>query len=122
MIPRNYSISDADYVVEATHFEKHCLWGDNEREWRVIWDDVSSGLMHTVGHISVNRKKMPVTVSIFFAVLDGKVVAFYEATSQVVDHRMVEAWLQEESSAYRAGNKCDAMNFHQCLNHVRKAA
>ncbi len=122
MTHQDYTIRDADFVVEATHFEKHCLWGENDREKRVRWDDVSTGYMHTVGHLTVNRKKMPVTVCILFAVLNGKVVAFYEATSQVVDHRVVEAWLLQESPAYQAGNKCDAMNFHQCLNHVRKAA
>lgn len=117
-----FTISDADFVVEATHFEKFCLWGENDRERRVTWKDVSSGYMHTVGHLSVNRKKMPVVVSIFFAVLNDKVVAFYEATSQVVDHRMVEKWVESESPAFAAGNKCDAMNFHQCLGHVRMAA
>lgn len=118
----DYTLRDADFVVEATHFEKFALWKENDHEQRVRWDDVSTGHMHTVGHLSVNRKKMPVVVSIFFAVLNGKVVAFYEATSQVVDHRMVEKWVESESPAYQAGDKCDAMNFHQCLNHVRKAA
>ena len=122
MISRDYSLGDAEYVVEATHFEMHCLWVENDREKRVTWEQVSSGYMHTVGYISVNRKKMPVTVTVFFAVLNGKVVAFYESTSQVVDHRMVEAWVKSESSAHRGGNRCDGMNFHQCLSYVRCAA
>lgn len=116
---RNYTLKDAEYVVEATFFEKHCLWKENEREGHVVWEDVSSGYMHTIQELPIGDTRMPVTVQIFFAILDGKVVAFYEPTSQVVDHRLVDAWVSVESEAYRAGRKCNAMNFHQCLQEVR---
>lgn len=113
-----YTIRDAEFVVEATHFEMLCLWGDNERNWWVTWDSVSSGHMPTIGHLTMNQMRMPVVVSVFFAILDGHVVAFYEPTSQVVDHCLVKAWLLRESPAYAAGQECDATNFHQCIRKV----
>lgn len=116
--PMQYTIRDAFYVVEATDFEKLCLFGENEREWYVTWEHVSMGNMATIEHILVNGENLPVVVSVFYALLNGKVVAFYEPTSQVVDHRMVKAWLEVNSPAFAAGRKCDAMNFHLCLHAV----
>ena len=110
-MPTDYTIRDAAFAVEATHFEFQCLWAENDRRKRVTWEHVSMGYMHQVGTCA----GMPVTVSIMFAILDGVLVAFYDATSMVVDHSMVEAWLKEESVAFARGNKCDGVNFHNCI-------
>lgn len=115
------NLRDAAYVVEATDAERFFLWRENHEgahRGRVRWEQAPGGYMHTVGHISVNRKRMPVTVCVYFAILDGHLIAFYDSTSQVVDHRMVEAWVKAESPAMAANKTCDAMNFAHCVQHL----
>lgn len=112
------SIREAAFVVEATQFEKHCLWDRNDRDPRVKWEEITVGTMPTVGSFAGH----PVVLSIFFAKLDGKLVAFYEACSAVVDHRMVEAWMGENSPAYAAGRRCNALNFIHCVQWVKESS
>ena len=85
---------------------------------RVDWKDVSSGFSITIGHI----KKMPVCVSFRFAFINGKKVCFYECTSRMTDHEMVENWLisrfQLTNDGYTRWNHVDAANFHNCINSL----
>ena len=111
----DYLLKDAKYVVEATHFEMLSLFGENERNRKVVWKHVSMGSLSTVGTLCVGGKDYPVCVSILFAILDGVLVAFYDAASRVVDHDMVEAWVKAESPAYASGKECNAINFHHCI-------
>lgn len=94
-------------VVEANRFETMCLWQRHHKELGKPWIDNLSGRGVTVGHV----EDMPVFISLRTAVVDGCKLLFIEATSQVVDWRMIDAWLARAlpQSAYR--NKVDAGNF-----------
>jgi len=60
---------------------------------------------------------MPVCVSVTWDIVKGQLVAFYEATSQVVDHRMVDKYIRENCS--RTGN---VQNFHNVMSDIERAA
>lgn len=106
-------------VVEANSFEHHALWRFNEMSILHQWESARSGLGTTVGKVG----KMPVAISLSIDVIDGHRILFYHATSQVVDHRMVEDWLKknlpvtafEDSDPRKRMNHADAMNFHNAL-------
>jgi len=99
-------------AVEATSFEKLCLWSEyNER--KLQWEDSPFGILFKVGEVD----SRPVYVSLTTAIVAGKKILFYNATSEIVDYNMIEEWLKDvlpESARQITGfvNKTDAMNFH----------
>lgn len=103
-------IKDVVGVVEATSFERSCLWERNKdrREWkdRLLGYSVHAG----------KDADRPVVFSISSAIIDGNKILFIEPTSMLVDWKMIEEWLKTNlpKSAFRGEyvNKVDAMNFH----------
>ena len=98
-------------VVEANSFESMCLWvqaKESTRSW------ISSG--HGFGPIVGLINNRPVCLSILTATVDGHKIAFIDATSEAVDWKLIDAWLQKnlpQSAKHGDGrvNKTDAMNF-----------
>lgn len=113
---------DAVYLVEADDFAQLRLWIENAVDgkrsgWdapfrRMSWAQETLGYGREIGRFG----GMSVCVTVSFARIKGHVVAFYEATSLVVDHRMVEEWLKVEFPASRG--KTNATNFHLCLDEL----
>ena len=109
-------LAGATGAVEATDFERFCLWKDHtERGGK--WESEAQGLMLGCGDLG----DMQISLSLFHASVDGKKIVFYNAPSQVVDHRQVEAWIEKHmpASARResgAVHKTDANNFHIVLH------
>ena len=107
------------FLVEANSFETLTLWVNHAKDGAMAWDQ-GHGFAVTVG----NLDSRPVCVSMTWNMLDGRWVAFWNACSQVVDHVMVDAWLEEnfkgtwDNGSRRAS--CDAMNFHHCLQALRQ--
>lgn len=101
-------------VVEANRFEQMMLWSENRRhESPKAWVEHLSGFGQTIGFVG----DMPVFVSLLTAEVQGQKILFAHATSQVVDHRMVDAWLKAnmpQSAFWPDGrlNFVDADNFH----------
>lgn len=87
---------------------------------RVNWKQVMSGFGLTIG--SVNE--LPVHVSFSFAIIEGKKVCFYDCTSRMADHTMVEKWLisqfQLTHDGYTRWNHTNSSNFHNCINSLDK--
>ena len=117
---------EAVFLVEADDFAQHHLWLDwsdeaAKRGWgpdghpRVVWEQIMLGYGDTIGHVG----DAPVCVTITFARLFGQVIVFYEATSQVVDHRMVADWLTTAFPASRGHT--NATNFHICVQDIKDA-
>lgn len=128
-----YQESDAEFfkdvvfLVEATHHEQHQFWHD----WHYVpryegtaiefWEQVMEGRMITIGQID----RRPVTICINWAYLNGYKVMFYEGTSQVVDHQMVERWIDHFASDIKWDNgyrraRTDSNNFHSCIHAIQE--
>jgi hypothetical protein len=114
---RSDAIVPCDFAVEATDYERLCLW----REWhdeqrRVTWQEESRGLLVTVGHVG----DRPVCVCLCWATIDGRRVVFYHASSQIVDHPTVEAWVRATAMT-PGGTHTNAMNFHVVAHAIERA-
>lgn len=115
---------DVEFLIEANHNEQHSLWREfhyrPQYEFLYVknWEQISMGRIIEVGTVD-NR---PIVISIFYAKLNGKKVMFYYGCSQLVDHKMIDDWIQMytlETIRYDNGYRwahCDAMNFHNCLH------
>lgn len=109
-------LADITGVVEANSYEKMCLWQEYHQERKEPWVDDMSGYAPTIGHLG----RMPVCLSMFRGTVKGKKILFIDAVSQVVDHRIVDEWLEMAlpDGAKRTNgsntyvNKVNAMNFH----------
>jgi hypothetical protein len=109
-------------VVEANGYETLCLWQENHEQRGMRWNEARSGYGETVGMLA----GMPVCLSLLVHEIDGHRLLFIDPTSQVVDHRAIEAWLREHLPAsahreYGGINKVDAMNFHNVFPRKRAA-
>ncbi len=118
-----YYFKDVVFLVEATHCEQHYLWlthhfkdvgyGKVER-----WEQEGMGHGVIIGYVD----KRPVNLSISYAKIDGRRVAFFEGVSQVVDHEMIREWLRPRTKhlSWDGGRiaRCDAMNFAHCLHAI----
>jgi hypothetical protein len=118
--PEDKRFAETFFVVEATSFEKFCIW----KEWheQVIWEDEMRGCIGQIGTLA----RRPVTLSVFWARIEGRLVAFYESPSQVTDSIMVEKWLGLNCAPLKWDNgtrnaRCDAQNFHLCIAAIREA-
>lgn len=128
--PEGYK-RDTVFCVEATSHEIHMLWRDfaddrTAREYgpptkrRVKWEQLNPGSMPTIGTLG----KRPICLTIFWVRIDGQVVMFYEATSELVDWAKIRAWLDIEYKHVPMWNNgtrkpfCHAQNFHHCLSAI----
>lgn len=128
--PEGYK-RDTVFCVEATSHEMHMLWRDfaddrTAREYgpptkrRVKWEQLNPGSMPTIGTLG----KRPICLTIFWARIDGQIVMFYEATSELVDWAKIRAWLDTEYKHVPMWDNstrkpfCDAQNFHHCLSAI----
>ena len=68
------------------------LLRDLIEERRVDWKQVSSGFGLTLGKLD----DRPIYVCFSFAYINGHKICFYEATSQVIDHKLIEKWLKTQ--------------------------
>lgn len=107
------------YAVRANSFETLSLWKEHDLE--LDWDGSSSGQDVTVGNVGDDS----IVLNLMFHVIAGQVVLFYNATSQVVDYRIVDAWLATNVPAIRNAAqprdaRTDANNFHRCTSMLRE--
>lgn len=121
-------LADTFAIVEATSYEQLCLWRDNANpfnakvEGKAKWEQVLDGWLPTVGNIT--KKAYPVAISLHWCLIDGRPVLFWHATSQMVDHRMIEAWLKKQCpNPYKDQPTLvqDAQNFHIVLHAIARA-
>lgn len=104
------------YVMESTHDEQHHLW----LMWHNVldWKEIPMNVMRTVGYIGEH----PVVVAAYFARIEGKLVAFYHPTSRMVDHELVEKWVDETfpiiKKVGRRESHSNTSNWHHCLHAI----
>jgi hypothetical protein len=118
MFSRRNEIGNANYIVEATINEMHYILHEASQIDGLTVEEARVGTMDVIGTLKVGNQDMPVVVTTFFSKINGHLVAFYEPTSQVVDHRMVDAWISRFEAA-KLKNKCDASNYAHCIAYCR---
>lgn len=112
-----------EFVVEASSAEYHFLWAEvapeSDRTIHKIksWEQINEGFVDTIEHVWINAKRMPITISVFWAKLDGHMVAFYESPSVVTDRDRVEKYLWSKMFPHLKDKdrRVDASGFHNCL-------
>lgn len=111
-------LARADFLVEATDGEQFALWerwaeeSQNASRRMLRWEQLS-GNSFRVGELD----RRPVNVTIVWNLLNGKLVGFWEAHSQVVDHVQIDAWFHRNYKTTWQGRpaRCNAMNFHHAV-------
>lgn len=101
---REQILENVDGIVEATRREKSQLCA----EYKLMgypWVENLSGIGVTVGHLG-NR---PIAISLIADVVRGKKILFWEPTSVLVDHDMIDKWFDDHVDC---SNTADADNFH----------
>lgn len=117
---------DVVFIVEATCYEKHSFWQDYhykpkyENCFIKDWKQECAGVTITIGTCD----KRPVCIAIFWDWLDGHKVMFYDACSQVVDHKMVDDWIYHFSKDIKWDNgtrwaHSDSNNFQHCIEAIQ---
>lgn len=107
----NERIAKAIYIVEATSFEEMTLWEERREEFD--WQEDRAGYFANLG----DWHKKPVCLSIKFARLMGLEIIFWEDTSMVVNHQMIDDWFKKIAPDVPRTN---AMNFAHALHEIRR--
>ncbi len=120
---------DVVYVVKAGGEDYFNLWRhfSHESDKRLYpsisihWEEVSRGFSRKIGTVA----KRPICIEGRYAILNGKRVMFYDGTSQLVDWKMIDQWMEnylrkcmgwcDTPETYR---HCNAANFHQCFETI----
>ncbi len=115
------------FLVEANSNEYFSLWQNFAHESphrlypnvSIKWEQDNPGKAIEIGKVV----KRPTCVSITYAILNGHRVAFYCGCSQLVDHKMIETWIEHFTNdlKYDGGTRhaeCDAANFHACFDTI----
>jgi hypothetical protein len=97
------------FLVEATSFEMSRLCVENAG--KVDWVDNKEGRLVHIGSLGTR----PVKLHLTWATINGCVVCFYEATSELVDWDMIDKWIAQ---TFPRIPKEDASNFSHCLQHI----
>ena len=104
-------------VCQATHAERHFVWNSYHYDRGLVsWVSGGGGPGVKVGEIAGEQ----VWISLLVDVIEGQKILWVDATSQVVDHRMIEDWLKKHlpQSAFNDRgyiNSTDATNFWNVL-------
>lgn len=98
------------YIVEATSFERLCLWQKHKEIWG---EGTNGGPFVTIGHLD-NR---PICITLSIDLINNQPVLFYECTSQLADYKMVDQYIKDN---YPNVKTTDAMNFHNCMHYTRE--
>lgn len=114
--PEEYDLVQG--LVEATNTERHFIWVINQNSLegkKLPWKQIMVGHHQEIGTLD----KRPVCLSITYAEIDGFYIAFYEAVSQVVDHKLVDSWVDK---TFPGKPKSNAANFINVIHSLRRSS
>ena len=119
-------LKETQFVVDATSDEMQMLWEKfcDQSMYKTPlnvykWEQLNPGCVKTLGKLA----DMPVCMSMHWHRINGIMVMFYEGTSQVVDHRMIDQWIEENVHCKDEDGRlaqCNAANFGHVLRYIRK--
>ena len=99
-------------AVEASSYERLCLW---RHHYQGNWKQSLEGICREIGRLD----DMPVCLSLIVDEVSGYRILFWEATSMVVDHRIIDKWFETHLPDKP---RVDAMNFCNVFPREAKAA
>ena len=111
------------FLVEATNNEWHTFWA----RWCKKSQECREPLVHNweqLGGWTVTVDLLegrPICISLNWDRLDGFLVCQWEAVSELVDHKLIEEWLDKyytgkTNDGRRA--RCNSSNFHHCIHEL----
>ncbi len=116
---------DTFYTVEATSEEKQQIWCQFSHQSTqtdthfgrlvVQWDQDSLGYSAQIGEVA----RMPVCLTGFFAIIEGKRVLFWTMESMVTHFKMGEEWIRKVCPNAKGHTNCG--NFHNVLHAISDA-
>jgi hypothetical protein len=118
-----------EFFIEATGEETLGIWKQYvDRPYEncrsLNWDQFD-GTMHVISHVTIQYddkpgivERIPICVSIMWNLVDGHLMAFYEACSRVVDHNVVKKFIDEKSNS-NVRIRTNSTNFHLALHHCK---
>lgn len=118
-------LRETSCVVEATDNEQFNLWSEWSKEslhprvglsQRLDWRQIDGWLV-CVGELA----GFPVNTSMMWCRINGHLVMFWHPCSRVVDHKLIEDWIDSKFDQTDSGRKVDAANFHNCIPHLEAA-
>jgi hypothetical protein len=120
-LPKDDFLSGVIGIVEATDFERQCLWERNHEH--MTWESNLSGYLPTVGLHGDDR----VVISLLTAKIDGHKVLFWHATSPIVNYTLITEWFRKNMprTAFRPDdylNNVDSQNFSNVFSYERDKA
>ena len=95
--------------------DHNAVWAKYHDTWGVPWDQDSLGMYTEIGKIN----KRPIVVSVFWANIADRRIAFIEPTSALVDYAMVDQWC---STVFpNAVSFTNEANFHNIVRAIEDA-
>ena len=113
-------MSECDSIIEATSEEVFGLWSRYAHDSGYVhkdhptskrqWHEQGCGFWREIGKVA----DRPICVTVIFAIIDGRRIAFVAGCSQLVDHKMVREWINAEKRDADVP-VVDAANFHNAF-------
>lgn len=122
------------YLIEANAYEQLALWQTNaidsgwtfdKGKWpKIRWEQQNPGTHIVIGYVEEKSRWLefwkhseprPVALYFFWDKLNGKTVCFWEACSEIVDHKMIQNWFNENLPNIPRTN---AMNFGHVISAI----
>lgn len=100
--------------VECNSASMQLLWEKYSNVYN--WETKLPSFVKVIGYL--NRR--PITLSITFATIQGKLIAFWEPTSELIDHAMIEKWFFTFYGKVTPENSIDDNNFFNVINLVMR--
>jgi hypothetical protein len=121
LAPDDERFARTQYVVEATSYEYMCLWRENRNDFpeSMPWDEDGLGKSVFIGTVGGH----PVILECRWATINGRLIMFWNSPSMVTHFGIISGWLKMYCNPFTSDNRearCNAMNFHQCLDFCRE--
>ena len=95
--------------------DHNAVWAMYHDQWGIPWEQDSLGMYTEIGKIN----KRPIVVSVFWANIADRRIAFIEPTSALVDYDMVDQWC---STVFpNAVSFTNEANFHNIVRAIEDA-
>jgi len=98
------------YRVEATTYEVLAIIGRYDDCYR--WKQDCRGTSEIVGWLD----SRPINITCQWYEIHDRLVMFWEATSELVDYKLIEGWFAEHCPC----PSTNAMNFHNCILEIER--